>query len=83
MQEPLTQGWSATKESLKESRIKWLLGGSCSTVLLTVAFILWPSDNFGKCMVRMAEKAQGNATIFNQLVRSNCYMMSPAYLDGK
>ena len=83
MEKPLTQGWSATRESMKDSRHKLLLVAACATVLVTGAIILWPADTFGKCMVRMADKARGNATIFSQLVHSNCYAMSPSYLEQK
>jgi hypothetical protein len=34
---------------------------------------LWPQQTFGKCLVKMAEKAQGSTYIFNSLLRTNCH----------
>lgn len=59
-----------------------------AVVVLNVAALtwtFWPSSpgTYEDCMVRMAEKAEGNATIFNRLAFSNCYKLSPAYIEQK
>lgn len=54
-----------------------------NVVVLTWTF--WPAqkDEYEICMERMADKARGNATIFSRLASSNCYKLSPAYIEQK
>jgi hypothetical protein len=53
--------------------------------IAVLTWTFWPAQNdeYGVCMERMADKAHGNATIFNRLASSNCYKLSPAYIEQK
>lgn len=63
-----------------------------SNIFLAVVIVLnvgvltwtfWPTKpaTYEDCLVQMAEKAKGNATIYNSLARANCHRMSPANSD--
>lgn len=57
-------------ESIRQS--SWVLG---VVVVVNVAYWtwhFWTPQTYEKCMVKMAEKAQGNSTIFSALANSNC-----------
>lgn len=44
-------------------------------VLVNVGYwvwLKWPATTFEKCTIEMAEKAQGNSTIYTSLVHANC-----------
>ena len=52
-----------------------------NVIVLTWTF--WPSKptSYEECLMQMADKAKGNATIFNRLTTANCYRLSPAYIE--
>lgn len=65
-----------------------------SNIFLAVVIVLnvgvltwtfWPTKpaTYEDCLVQMAEKAKGNATIYNSLAHANCRRMSPAYIEDQ
>jgi hypothetical protein len=64
-------------EEIKEARRNKVAGtsmmlGAVGVLIGTYAFMFWPSQSRGQCLIDMAEKANGNSTIFNALVIANC-----------
>ena len=55
-----------------EARKVALTAGLVATGIGVLVWSFWPKPTYQSCMVRMAEKAQGNSTIFRDLARSNC-----------
>lgn len=49
-----------------------IMAGAVATIAVAFAMMFWPSQSRGKCLIDMAEKANGNSTIFNALVLANC-----------
>lgn len=60
-----------------------------SSIFLAVVIVLnvgvltwtfWPTKptTYEDCLLQMAEKAKGNATIYTSLAQANCSRMSPA-----
>ena len=70
--ENLSEGWSASKASTKERAIKLAVVLVAGMLLIWGAMALWPKQTFAECVVKMADKAKGNATIFVQLRYSVC-----------
>jgi len=57
-------------ESIRQSW--WVLGVVVAVNVAYWTWHFWPPQTYEKCMVKMAEKAQGNSTIFSALANSNC-----------
>lgn len=57
-------------ESIRKS--SWVLGVVVAVAAVYWTWHFWPAQTYEKCMVKMAEKAQGNSTIFSALANSNC-----------
>lgn len=77
------EGWSAKSEALSEFVVKAFFCGLALAVAIAMAVIFWPEQSYGDCVVQMAEKAQGNATIFQALHRAKCYPKSPAGVEDQ
>lgn len=69
----------------QKRREYWVIAAIVIANITALAWSFWPvqKDEYAACLERAADKARGNATIFNQLTYANCYKLSPAYLEQK
>ena len=76
-------GGSATHTQSIKRQTNIFLAVVVAANLAVLTWTFWPTslDSYEGCMERAAEKAKGNATIFNRLAQSNCYKLSPAHLE--
>lgn len=82
-----SDGMTPTESMHKEQRRReyWVLAVVVIANLAVFAWSFWPApqNEYEACLERVADKARGNATIFNRLASANCYKLSPAYLEQK
>lgn len=62
------------RKEIRQNKVTGIVMMAAALVSLAVVFavMFWPSPSRGKCLVDMAEKANGNSTIFSALAHANC-----------
>jgi type VI protein secretion system component VasK len=64
--------YAARRRAESNRQAWWFVGVVVAVNAVYWTWELWPAQTFEKCMVKMAEKAQGNDSIFRALAHANC-----------